>query len=515
LRSDHPKIFNRSFLIIILLAAVKLLIPLIIHPDFEFHRDEFLYMAMGNHLALGYLEVPPFIALVSKLTALILGKSLYAMRFLPAVSGAVTVIVIGLIVRELGGRFFAQILAILAYLFSIVYLRMNLFLMPVTFDLMFFVLGSYLFIRILKKNQPRLWVWLGVVTGFGLLNKYTMLLFAFGILIGLLLSSHRTLLLQKWPYLSALIALLIWLPNLIWQQQNGWPFFDHMRVLAESQLSHMNPGIFLLAQLLMNFYAAPIWIIGLYSLLAGRLSRDFRPVGWLYVSILLVMLILNGKIYYLAPAYPMLLAAGAVSVEAYILRHQRYWLKPAILSLMLMGYISLIPVGLPVLSTSGLIGYFRFASKYMGVGDALRWESGELHQLPQDYADMLGWKEMTEHVAQVYHSLPPAIREKCAIVTANYGEAGAIDYYAEQFDIPRCISKGGSFWGWGYREYDGECAVTVGFSEANVRGYYNIVEPAAPFQYPFARESGISVLVVKEPRIPLSELWAILKEYRW
>ncbi len=513
-------LLSRGFLIsggavLIYLSAIKFIIPFLISPDFEFHRDEFLYMAMGDHLAWGYLEVPPFIAFVSRTAAVLFGKGLYAMRFLPALSGAVTVILIGLMVKELGGRLFAQILAILAYLFSVVYLRMNLYLMPVTFDLLFFVLGSYLFIRILKNNQPGLWIWLGIVSGIGLLNKYTMLLFGFGVFVGLLLSSRRGLLWQKWPYLSALTAFLIWLPNLIWQQQNGWPFFDHMRVLAESQLTHMNPGIFLLAQLLMNFYAAPIWLIGLYSLLLGRLSHDFRPVGWLYVSMLLVLLILSGKIYYLAPAYPMLIAAGSVSIETYIIRYRCNWLKPVIFSILLLGSTTLIPVGIPVFSVPGLIKYFKFGSKYLGVGEALRWETGKMHELPQDYADMLGWKQMAEHVSQIYHGLPVEIRKPCAIVTANYGEAGAIDYYARQFDIPKCISKGGSFWGWGYCGYDGEYVMTVGFSEDDVHGFYNSVEAAPPFQYPFARESGIPVLMAREPRISMNELWNILKKYRW
>ncbi|MBN2366444.1 MAG: phospholipid carrier-dependent glycosyltransferase [Calditrichaeota bacterium] len=502
-------------IIILLLAGVKLLIPLLTHSDFQFQRDEFLYMAMADHLSWGYLEVPPFIAVISRVAGMFFGDSLFAMRFLPAFSGAVTLVLTGLIAREMGGGRFALILAGVSYLFSLVYLRMNLLLQPVTFDCLFFVLGTYLFIRILKTAEAKYWILLGIVVGFGLLNKYTMLLFGFGVATGLLFTSYRRMYLTRWPYISAGIAFLIWLPNLIWQYQHNWPFFEHMKVLAETQLSNMNPVMFLLAQLLMNFFSAPIWLAGLYSLFFGQLSKKFRPVGWIYLSMLLLLLLLSGKVYYLGAAYPMLLAAGSAAVEGFIRKHSIVWLKPVVFGVVVIGNLALVPVGIPVFSIQAMIDYFKFGTKYLGIESALRWESGKLHELPQDFADMLGWESLTSATAQVYNQLPDSTRQHYAIYAANYGEAGAIYYYGKKYNLPVPISNSGSFWLWGYREVTGEYLITVGSDRQDVEYYYRNVSSGTKFLYPHARESGIEILKANGLKITIEELWEIMKKYRW
>ncbi|NIV92593.1 hypothetical protein GWN42_07245, partial [candidate division KSB1 bacterium] len=462
--SAHPstqrKLVSTKYLfsgaaILVYLATVKLLVPFITSSDFGLHRDEFLYMAMGEHLSWGYLEVPPGIAVIAKTSGWLFGKSLAGVRFIPALTGAFTLILTGLIARELSGGRFAQILSALAYLFSLVYLRMNLLFQPVTFDLFCFVLGIYLFTRILKTDKPGYWLLLGAVTGLGLLNKYTMLLFGFGLAVGLLLTPYRRYFRSKWLWISTAVALIIWLPNLIWQHTHGWPFFEHMRVLSERQLANVEPVTFLLVQVLMNLYAAPIWLIGLYFCLISDDGKRYRPIGWMYVAILVALLFLAGKVYYLAPAYPMLFAAGAVAIEKHIRRTMRTWLKPVITGLLVLGSATLIPVGVPLLSVESMIRYFEFGAKYMGLKEALRWETGKFHKLPQDYADMLGWQELVAAVAKTYDSLPPEKREQCAIFASNYGEAGAVDYYHKRYNIPKSISHSGSYWLWGYRDYSG------------------------------------------------------------
>jgi 4-amino-4-deoxy-L-arabinose transferase-like glycosyltransferase len=500
---------------IAVIALVKLLIPLFTNSDFGFHRDEYLYMAMADHLSWGYLEVPPFIAFVAKFSQSLLGNSLFAMRLLPALAGAVTLILCVLMVKEMGGGNFARVLSALAYFFSVVYLRINLFLMPVSFDLLFFVLACYLFILILKESKPWLWILLGLTVGVGLLNKYTMLLFGFGALLGLLLTSQRILLRSIWPYISTLIAVVIWLPNLIWQHQQGWPFFEHMKVLAETQLVNINPLIFLMVQVLMTLFASPIWIIGLLALLFSQQLREFRALAWMYLSLLLVMLVLQGKIYYLAPAYPMLIAAGSVKIEYLIWRINWHWLRPVILSVLILASSILIPVGFPIFSVDTLIKYFDFGSKKLGIGEALRWESGNLHELPQDYADMLGWEEMIQTIAKSYHQLPDSTQQQTAIFSANYGIAGSIDYHSDKYNIPKCISKGGSFWLWGYRDYPGDPIIIIGFSREDVSYFYESVEEVAIHTYSHAVEDTVPIFLAKNKKMPMGEIWQILKKYRY
>ncbi|MFC1618756.1 glycosyltransferase family 39 protein [Candidatus Neomarinimicrobiota bacterium] len=506
-------IFTRQVLlsevaVLAYLAAVKFLVPLLASADFGFHRDEFLYLAMGQHLDWGYLEVPPSIAFFAALSRWLLGGSLYAVHFFPALTGALTLLLTGLIARQLGGGRFAQVLAALAYLFSPVYLHMNILFQPVTFDLFYFVLSAYLIIRILKEDKPRLWVFLGVVAGLGLLNKYTMLLYGFGIAVSLLLTPYRRYYRNRWLWLAALIALIICLPNLLWQHSQGWPLFEHMRALSESQLVNVQPFTFLIGQLLMNLFASPVWLAGLFFVLFSAAGRTWRPLGWLYGAMLAVLLILSGKTYYLAPAYPMLMAAGAVVLERAGRRPWNLILRPALVLLIVAGGVMQLPIGVPCLPVDRMIRFFEFGSRNMGMAEILRWETGEFHELPQDWADMLGWEEQVAAVAETWHSLPAEDRAKCAIFASNYGAAGAIDYYGHHYGLPKAICPTSSYWLWGYGDYTGEILLTIGISEEEFAGVYETSEAGAVFSYPHAREDGTPIRIWRRPRMSLADIWA-------
>ena len=520
---DHSVIHNlrnglRPFptaLILIIFGITKLLIPLFTHPDFELHRDEFLYLAMADHLDWGYLEVPPGIAIFAWIAKYILGGGFYAVRFLPALSGALTIYFVLLITREFGGSKLAQWLAVLCYIFSMLYLRINLFFQPVTFNLLFYVIAVFLFIRILKTERPQYWILLGFIVGFGILIKYTILLFVFGISIGLLITPYRRFYLSKWLWISVLIAIIIWLPNLLWQHSQDWPFFEHMRILSERQLSNVRATDFILVQLLMNLHAAPVWILGLFVFLFSNKYIQYRPIVVLYLVSLFVLILLSGKVYYLSPAYPMLFAAGGVVIDEYFTKHRQKWLRYVLVIFIIYNGFVLLPIGIPVFSVNGMISYFDLTGKYLGTDNALIWEDGKKYQLPQDYADMLGWEAMVEEVAKIYHSLPAEDKKSCAIFTANYGQAGAIDYYGNKYNLPRCISKGSSYWLWGFRKYDGKLAIIIGFSPENVKSFYGEIAINQQFKYTNARESGMNIILAREPKMSMDELWQIMKQYRY
>jgi 4-amino-4-deoxy-L-arabinose transferase-like glycosyltransferase len=496
---------------LLLLAATRLLLPFITHRDFGFHRDEFLYLAMGDHLGWGYLEVPPFIAFLSSILSVFSMPPLELIRFIPALGGAVTAVLTGLITRKLGGGVFAQNIAVLAYLLSLVFLRINNLYQPVTFDIMFFVLSFFLFINILEEPKPKYWILLGITLGIGLLNKYTMLLFPLGAAVGVFLSPHRILVKDKWLWIAMAITLLIWLPNLLWQQQQGWPFFEHMRALSAYQFANMNPFIFTIVQFLMNIHAVWLWILGLVFFLFSSKAGQWRPLGWIFVSLFIILLMLSGKPYYLVAVYPMLFAGGACVLERFRAKKQRRWVLPLSVALILAGSIPMIPAGIPVFSVEGMVDYFR----KIGITEALRWEDGEIHALPQDYADMLGWEEMVQAVAKTWHSLPDSERSDCALFTSNYGQAGAIDYYSERYELPASISKGSSYWLWGYRDYDGSCMVVAGLNDEAIARFYNIVIPGASYHVPYAREDDTAIYIASDPKLPIDSLWQILRAYRY
>ena len=512
------EIFSREnlrsdFAILLYFALTKFLILLIVNTEFGMHRDEFLYLAMGDHLDWGYLEIPPSLAFFAKITTWFLGDSIFAVRFFPALTGALTLLLTGLITKEMGGKRFAQILAVVCYLFSLLFLRINILFQPVTFDLFYFVTCIYLLIRILKRNEKKHWIVLGFFTGLGLLNKYTMLLFGLGVAAALLFTPYRKLYLNKWLWISALIALILFLPNLLWQFSMDWPIFDHLRVLSERQLSNVEPITFVFTQLLMNLYSTPIWLIGLIFCFFSGQDKLYRPIAWIYVTIFAVLLISHGKAYYLAPAYPMLLAAGSAAIEMYIIRTRRSWLKPAIITFVVAGSSTVIPIGIPVFPVETMIKYFNFGKRNMGMAEALRWETGEFHELPQDFADMLGWEEMVAAVAKTYHRLPEDEREKCAIFASNYGEAGALDYYGTSYGLPESISKAGSYWLWGYRDYSGEILITIGLEKEAVANFYENIAQGAEFNFPHARENGIEIFIGRQPKVSIEEMWEILKKY--
>lgn len=510
-----PEFFVSVNFLLSLLLVIKLFLPLLIHPDFGFHRDEFLYKAMGDHLAWGFLEVPPFIAVVAKFTHGLLGDGLYATRFFPALSGAMTMLLTVLITGEMGGGKFAQALSALAYLFSLVYLRINLLFQPVTFDLFFFVLGIYLFIRILKHDRPVHWILFGVVVGLGILNKYTMLFFGFGVFTGLLFTRYRDRFVSPWPWIAGAIVLIIWLPNLLWQHQQGWPFFGHMQALNETQLSNFRPMDFVAGQLLMSPFTIFIWLPGLYFLFFTREGRHFRPVGWVYLSVFTVLLLLNGKQYYLAPAYPMLFAAGSVMLEQFTLKIQR-WIRPALVGVTIAGGILLAPVGIPIFSIDGMHQYFEFGSKYLGLGGALRWETGEYHELPQDFTDMLGWEEQAAAVSSLFTGLPPEVQRKTILIASNYGEAGAMTHYRQDHPLPENIlSVVGSFYTWGPPPHDSEVFITLGFSEETLRRYFLNVEFAGQITHEHARESDLQLSICKNPVKQIKSLWDDLSIYKF
>jgi hypothetical protein len=415
----------------------------------------------------------------------------------------------------LGGGRFAQLLAALAYLFSPVYLHMNILFQPVTFDLFYFVLATYLVIRIIKQDEPRLWMLLGVTVGLGLLNKYTMLLFGFGLAVGLLLTPYRSYYRNKWLWLAALIALIIFLPNLLWQYSQGWPLFEHMRALSESQLVNVQPFSFLSGQLLMNLFSSPIWLTGLFFVLFSASGRTWRPLGWLYVAILVVLLILSGKTYYLAPAYPLLMAAGAVVLEQVGKRPWNLVLRPALIFLIVVGGAMQLPIGVPCLPVDRMVRFFEFGSKYMGMAEVLRWETGEFHELPQDWADMLGWEEQVAAVAETWHSLSAEDQARCTIFASNYGSAGAIDYYGGRYGLPNAICPSSSYWLWGYGDRTGEILLTIGISEEEFASVYETSEPGAAFSYPHARENGTPIRVWRRPIWSLADIWAYNARHRY
>ncbi|MDQ3907536.1 MAG: glycosyltransferase family 39 protein [Acidobacteriota bacterium] len=498
------------------LSLADLILHFLTNRAYGYFRDELYYLACGDHLAWGYVDQAPLIALVARVTRALFGDSLFALRFFPALAGAALVFVTCLVARELGGRRFAITLAALAVIVAPGFLLLHTILTMNAFEPLFWALGAYVVVRILKSNDARLWLWFGAAEGVGLMNKHSTLVFGFAVVVALLLTPARKYFLSKWLWLGGLVALLVFLPNILWQIKHGFPTVEVLRNADKNQNLPISPLDFFKGQLLL---AHPlglfVWAAGLYFYLFTKQGRPYRALGWAYVVMFVLMVILRAKIYYLLPVYPILFAAGGVQLEqlfARLAERRRAWrlLKPATVAALLGGGALLAPLALPVLPVETFIRYQRA----LGIG-VPRTEKLRVAELPQHYADMFGWEELTETVARVYHSLPAEEQQRCAVFARNYGEAGAIDFFGPRYGLPKAISGHQNYFLWGPRDYTGECGITIGEKLSDVQKSFNQIETAATFAHPYAMpfESDAPIFVCRRPKAPLKEIWPRVKCY--
>jgi hypothetical protein len=513
------KIFSKQFLlgstsILVYFALIKFFIHFFTNlaGGYGYFRDELYYIACSDHLAFGYVDQPPLSILLLWISRFLFGDSLIAIRFFPAIAGALLVFFTGIITRELGGNRFAQIFAMLAVIAAPIYLALDNYFSMNSIDLLLWVIALYLIIKIIKTGNNRYWLALGIVLGIGLLNKISVLWLGFGLSIGLLCTPHRKYFLTSWPWLAAAIALAIFIPHIIWQIVNQWPTLEFMHNAATMKMVLKSPLDFFVGQIFMiNPAILPFWLIGIFAFFFIEKLKEFRLLAWIYLAVcLLLMFSGTSRDYYLAPLYPMLFASGAITIEQFIRNRSWRWLKPlCIAHLVIAGIISL-PMGLPVLPVERYIEYADF----MGMSPEQE-ERKEMGALPQYYADMHGWQEMVEAIAGVYYTLSPEEREKCAIFTWNYGEAGAIAFFGDSFNLPAPIATHNNYWLWGPGETGCNIVIILG---GNINLYLDIferVERAAVFScdYCMPYENNLPIYIARDLKIPINQLWPNLKHY--
>ncbi|HSR58014.1 MAG TPA: glycosyltransferase family 39 protein, partial [Candidatus Binataceae bacterium] len=431
--------------IVAYIASFEFLLHLPNIGGYGFFIDELYFMACGQHLSWGYVDMPPLTALQAWAARALFGDSLMAIRLFPTFAAAGLVILTGAIVREFGGGRFAQALAALAVLLAPFYLSFGSYLSMNSIEPLLWMGCTLVLIRMIRTGNVRLWLWLGVLAGIGLENKHTMLVFGFALMVGLLMTAQRVLMATRWFLIGGAAALLIFLPNLLWMVQHHFP---HLQMLANIKRSHRNVALspigFIGWQILgMQPLALPIWIAGLWVFLFSDWGKLYRALGYAYLVTLLTLLLADGRFYYLAPAYPMLLAAGAVAIERWSESSSRLWLRVAYPALLAVTGVMIALNTLPLLPPETYISYTHL----IGISQP-KFENRQASELPQLLADRFGWPEMAAAVAQVYDGLPADVRARTAIFGSNYGEAGAIDFYGPKLGLPHAISGHDNYWYW-------------------------------------------------------------------
>lgn len=490
------------------LAATGTLFHFAFNGRYGYFRDELYYAACGEHLAWGYVDHAPFVALIARISRAVLGDSLFALRFFPALAAAAKVYLAGWMARELNGGRFAQLLAGLTALVAPIYLTFDSFLSMNSFEPVFWMACAAILLRILNGGNERLWLLFGLFAGIGILNKHSMLFFGSGVFAGLCLTPARRAFAKRWVWLGGAVAFLIFLPNLLWEMRHGWPTIALLHAVIGTKYSNVTPWEFVWQQsLLTHPLATPIWLAGLWYLLFDNAGKKYAVLGIAYLVVLAELIALHGKIYYLAPAYPMLFAAGAVWTETRAIPRTGMWLRPVTVTILILGALIAAPLAMPILPVEYAVKYCRFWDV-----QAVQVESVPLGDLPQLFADMYGWPEQVEAVAKVFNALPPHDREKCAVLAYNYGEAGAIDYLGPARGLPKAISGHNQYALWGPRGYNGDVVIAIGFSQEKLRQIFDEVNPAmrVTSQHAIPEEANLTVYLCRKPKRTLREMWAEL-----
>jgi hypothetical protein len=497
--------------IVVAIAAAKLLVYFYTGRHYGYFVDELYYLACSRHLDWGYVDQPPLIALVAWLVRSVLGQSLAAIRLLPTLAGVAEVVLTALIARELGGKRFAQALAAMAALIAPGILGGDGLLTMNAFEPLFWMGCAYLLIRLIKTENEKLWIWFGVLAGFGLENKYSMLIFGAGLVLGLLLTPARRLLRSRWLWVGGAIAFLIFLPNLLWNIQHHFPFLElQANIRASGRDVPLGPLAFFVQEiLLMHPLTLPIWLGGLWFYFGTQAGRPFRAIGWAWIFAAVVIATLSPRVYYLFPAFPVLFAAGGVLWEQMLAQPRWTWLKFAYPALMLLGGAVLAPLAIPVLSPEAYVRY----TKALGFGQPAI-ETHELGPLPQIFADQFGWDEMAASVARVYNALPPEVRARTAIFAQTYGQAGAIDLFGPKYGLPPAISGHQSYFLWGPREYTGESMIVMDDDQDALDKLFASVRKAGRVYHPYSMPyQHFDIFYCQGMHPPLRELWPQVKKW--
>ena len=472
---------------------------------YELHRDEFLYFAMGSHLQLLRMDFPPLIAMLAEAVRAVAGSSLFAYRAVPALFGTGIVWLAVLTARELGGGRTAQVLTAVAVIFNPLFLRVASLFQPVVLDQFWWMLGFYALVRLGHSNDRKWWVVLGAAGGLGLLSKFSILFFGAAVLVGLLLTRRRDLF-TAGPWMALGIALLLGAPSVIGQVALGWPLFDQMAGLKQGQLDRMTLAAYVGEQLLWGPASFLFAVAGAVAFVRSPALARHRVVGWSAIAAFVLYAVTKGKSYYVGPIYPVLFAGAGVWVEQLTRPTLRRSLAWGVAGLTVLFGVATLPFGLPVLPPEPMARY----AAAMGVTAGVRTNWGDVLPLPQDYADMTGWREKAEAVAVVYRSLSAAEQAEVVVYGNNYGQAGALEFHGRELGLPPVVSLAGSFYHFGPGQRPGQIVIFLGVKRGNLEdlGCASLDEVArVKNRWGVPEEQDVPILLCRHPKLTVQEVW--------
>lgn len=494
--------WDKNAWIILVLAVVNIVIHLLVSTNLEYHRDELLYFSLGLHPAFGYNTVPPLIGWIATVMQTLFGFSVFAVKLFPAVMSGVMLLLATAITRELGGKTYAQILTALAIILMPCTMRTFHLFQPVHLDMLLWSAIFYYVLRYINTSKDSYLIIMGAFFGLAMLNKYMIGLLVIALFVPLFFSGYREVFRKKAFYKGLGLGFLIFLPNLLWQLSKKLPVITHMKALNESQLVHVDRMSFLIDQLEMTLPAFFLFLLGFVLLLK---TKRYRILFFSVIIVYVLLLLLKGKSYYTLGLIPFLVAAGAVLVEQGI---KNNFLRVVLPILMILITLPMLPFGLPIYKQDGMVAYFKKLEDKYDLTIGRTFEDGTLHSLPQDYADQLGWQELTEITAKAYAQIPD--KKGALIYAENYGQAGAIAVIGKKYKLPEPVSFNESFQYWVPLHFEYLITDFIYINDdlgEDVEALFQQIELVGSITNPNAREFGTRVYLCKKPRMDFETLW--------
>ncbi len=490
-----------------LLALVPFALHLVAAGRYDFFRDELYFIACGRHLALGYVDQPPLIPWIAALSQTA-GHNLILLRSIPALSAAGAVLVTCALVRLLGGKTIAQVLAGLAVGLAPVIVGVTATLNTTTFEPLLWTLVAYFAARAVIEEDATWWMAAGIIAGVTLETKYTILFFLIALLVSLLAVGPRGTLRTKNFARGVLYAFGIASFSLVWQIQHGFPFVELLRAGASGKNVVLSPLGYIASQIVVfTPLAALLWIGGTIALLVDPHLRRVRFLGVTFVVLFVFFLAMHAKDYYLVGAYPMVIAAGGVAFER-LCRRVR-WLPVTYAALAAAGALVLAPLAEPLLPIETYVHYQDTVLGALHV-HLQKDEVADTSTIPQTFADEFGWRELARAVERATATLTLAEREHAAVYTQNYGEAGAVDFYGA--GVPPAISGHNSYWLWG--PHGATTYIIVGGRIADHRRAFADVRAFETLRTPHAMPyENVTIFVARRMTIAPEVLWPAVRHY--
>jgi hypothetical protein len=478
---------------------------------YGYFRDELYYIACSDHLDYGYVDQPPLAVLFLWLNRQFFGDSIFSIRLFPSIAHALTVFLTANLSEKLGGKRFAQLLTAVCVSLAPGILGMFGIFSVNAFDIVLWQIVFYLLIRLTETQDPKYWLWTGLILGIGLMSKISMGWLGAGIAAGMILTPMRKWFKVPSPWIAAGIASIIFLPYIIWNIRHELAHLEFARNASVYKYALLDPATFLLG-MIPNYNAAavPVWLLGLWGLFKNE-QKDLRFIFYAVITVLAILL-LNGhsKTEYFNPAVVILFAAGAVQIEKLLRSSYRKMIGNAYLVIIVISGILTMPFAIDILPVNSFIQYSRMLGQKPFSSEGMK-----MRDLPQHFADRFGWEEMARSAATAFYSLTESERSKCVVYADNYGEASAINFFGGKYGLPKAISGHNSYWLWGCGKEDSEIYIVIGCSREEVQNVFDRVEQPVVHAHPYAMpyESDIPIFICRKLKLSISMMWEKMKDY--